>query len=102
MALARESDEPGGALDDAFADLQKWRRGLRREGEGGGPVGRRRRRCSSTIWRPSPATTEKGVRCAFLLVHRQCDGHSSCSCCIGIRCALCAEDRRDPAVLGGC
>ena len=65
-ALARESDEladePGGALDDATADLQ---RGLRREG------GERRRRCSLTMWRPSPAMTEKGVRRAFLPVHRQ-------------------------------
>ena len=38
MALARESDEladePGGALDDALADLQRWRRELRRR-EGG-------------------------------------------------------------------
>ena len=38
MALARESDEladePGGALDDALADLQRWRRGLRRGEEG--------------------------------------------------------------------
>ena len=40
MALARESDEladePGGALDAALADLQRWRRGLRRGGEGAG------------------------------------------------------------------
>ena len=34
MALARESDEPGGALDDATADLQRWRRGLRRRDGG--------------------------------------------------------------------
>ena len=63
MALARESDEladePGGALDGAVADLQRWRRGLRRGGGGGeegrgggGRVGRWTRRCSSTIWRP--------------------------------------------------
>ena len=30
MALAPKSDEPGGALDDTIADLQKWWRRLRR------------------------------------------------------------------------
>ena len=38
MAPAGESDEladePGGALDDALADLQRWRRGLRRRDGG--------------------------------------------------------------------
>ena len=41
MAPAGESDEladePGGALDAALADLQRWRRGLRRR-DGGGRV----------------------------------------------------------------
>ena len=95
MALARESDEladeSGGALDAALADLQRWRRGLRRgEGrgrKGGGREGVRRRRRSSTMWWSSLATTDKGVRRAFLPVHRQSDGHSNCPSCIGTRCA---------------
>ena len=45
MAPAGESgelaDEPGGALDGALADLQRWRRGLRRR-DGGGEGGGRR------------------------------------------------------------
>ena len=36
LSAARESDEPGGALNDAAADLQRWRRELRRRREGAG------------------------------------------------------------------
>ena len=48
MALTRESDElpdePGGALDDAVADLQRWRRGL-----GGGEGGRAGRAVEAAV-----------------------------------------------------